>query len=146
MQNRSALVKMAHGYRSIALKFSIFLGIVAAIAGISFIIVYPLWYLATKYNRFYAFLVLIFLILAIALWLAKKVWNSWRGAGDRVTFLKVIILQPLKKIARIVVGTALLYGTVLLFTNGIYAAAIPAAVIYILGFGYLVYAKKQRKR
>ena len=146
MQNRSALVKMARGYRSIVLKFVIFCGIVAAIAGISFIIVFPLWYLATNYNRFYAFLVLAILILAIALWLAKKIWNAWRSAGDRVTFLKEIIFQPLKKIARLAIGIALLYCTVLLFTNGIYAAAIPAAVVYILGFGYLVYAKKQKER
>lgn len=145
MQNKSALAKMANGYRSIALKFAIFCGIIAAIAGISFVIVFPLWYLATKYNRFYAFLVLIILALAIALWLAKKIWNTWRRSGDRATFLKEIILNPLKKIARLVVGIALLYGTVLLFTNGIYAAAIPAAVFYILGFGYLVYAKKQKE-
>lgn len=137
---------MVRGYRSIALKVLIFCGVVAAIAGIGIVFVFPLWYLATNYDRIYAILVLAVIAAAIIIWLGKKIANSWKNSTSGAQFTKDIVLMPLWKIARFAVALVPLYGILLLFVNGLIVAAVPASVVFLFGFGYVVYARKRKTR
>jgi hypothetical protein len=116
------------------------LSLVGVTALTSFVLVFPLWYFSTRSGRAYSFFVLSTLG---AVLLAAILARIWRSRKSSESYLKERLTPFLVKTLVVLVGAALLYLVVWLFSQGAYYFAVPALLLFLAFSGLMRYGKKR---
>jgi small-conductance mechanosensitive channel len=124
---RSVLRLVASGYRNIALTLLQGVAMIAAAGIVGAVIVFPLWFAATRATGIYTISILGLVAAAVIVNFLRRIRLQRTG-----TFLPI-----LKTAGRILLVFAGVYATIVLFARGL---AGPAAALALAGLVWLGYA------
>ena len=130
---RTYAIGIGRGYKTFLQSAIAAAGGLAVVVGLSAIIVTPLWLLATKHTTAYTALALGGIAGA---WLYFTVYRICTQEERRKRFLRRIL-----KTAIFAGGVALFYVVFLLYSRGIYAAAVPLSICLVALVGLLLHGK-----
>ena len=126
------------GYLRLAKSIGAVLTAILAVAGISLLIVTPLWFVATRYTSVYTTVSIIGLAAAV---LTPLIVRLSKDAQKRKRFF----LRGLRML--IYLGLAgFLYLIVLLYAWGNFPAAIPLTVVHAGLTGLILYGRRNKKK
>jgi L-asparagine transporter-like permease len=142
---QQTLFSIWKGYADILKKFSLFLLALAAIVGVSLLIVLPLWYAATYAETAFTLIVLIGCTAVLLFSIGNRMYRRIAEPGFREEKKE----RPLKKIftvfKKLVFLLILLYVTLLFYMRGVLFIAVPLTVIVLGLVGYFAYGNRNKK-
>jgi hypothetical protein len=110
----------------------------AAVILVSIIVVTPLWFVATRFSTVFTVVSLGAIVLTTAGFLVHRLATR---SEARVAFFGLA-----KKTLLFAGGLILIYIIVLLFSLGMFVAAVPLTLVFVVAFGLLLYDKKSTRR
>ena len=126
-------------------RIGLYLCFAIGVGLIGFIIVFPLWYLSTHHRQVYTALVLLILLFFILFWLGRRfirLSGQYESPGN---FIRRGIIPAVAKALMLLCCLISLYGIILLYSHGLFAAAIPSSILYLIFIGYMKYLKNRQK-
>ena len=143
---RRILRRMAQGYLSTARSAIVLVAALAALLAGSAAIVFPLWFVATRYTQVFTILALCLCAGVILYLLAQRVRRDLadRPGGAPTPLLAIGHLAW--RLLRLVLLIALAVAVISLYSLRLYAAAIPATVVYIITLGYVAFGRSSTSR
>ena len=130
----SNVLDISRGYARLFRASGALVTAAAVIVLLSLVIVTPLWFLATRFTAVYTSLCLIGAGAVVVGYTIRRL------ATD--PSLRKRAVRRIVKGAGALVALALVYGTILLYSYGFYAAAIPISVVLAAVIGILLHGKK----
>jgi hypothetical protein len=131
--------RILRGYLGALRGLGLFFGLLILSGLISLVIVFPLWFLATRNKEVYTALVLIFLGLAVLMLLLFRIR---RAAVESSPLLKERLMLSLKRFAQFFLFLVILYGIVLLFSLKLFFIASLSLIVFFVLFGIIRYGGK----
>lgn len=128
------LYRVYRGYLHTARSVALITGTALGIGVLSVIIVVPLWFFATKFTLIYSITVAVGLI---GSWLAVMAYRLIKRPEKRRDMITVII-----RVTRGFLSAVMLYMIALFYARGIFIAAIPLTVVFIIAMSIIIYGKK----
>ncbi len=135
---RSYAEGIAKGYFRLARSIGAILIALLAVAGISVLIVTPLWFFATRHTAVYTAVSICGLAAAV---LVPLVIRLSKDPSRRKRFFR--------RVARVMIYLALaglLYFIVLLYAWGSFAIAVPLTIVHAVVTGLILYGSRSRKK
>ena len=129
---RALLRDVLKRYAAIGRGLGFFLMLLASCGAASFLIVYPLWLLATESPRFFTAAVLGGAAVFVA---ALVFFRIRRRASEEPGYALGVFLPALLRVALAFAAIGVTYLTVWLFAAGLYGVAVPVAVLVVVAFG-----------
>lgn len=140
---RHTLFQIAAGYSRSLRRVIVSMALIAGTVAMSAAVVFPLWYFSTHARRAYTIAVLALFGAAILFLLVRRSRTFWElSANERSARVRRAIGKILSVLAYLV-GLYLILG---LYAIGLYAAAVPLTVLYLLVLGYSLYVRRSRAR
>ena len=133
------LERILRGYLGTLRGLGLFFGLLILSGLISLIIVFPLWFLATRSRGVYTALVLVFLGLAVLMLLFLRIRKA---AVESSPLFKERLILSLKRFAQFLLFLVILYVIVLLFSLELYFIASLSLIVFFLLFGIIRYGGK----
>ena len=131
---------MLRGYARIFGGATLVLTMLALTALISMVVALPLWYVAVHHRFVYTLSMAVLAAVLAAVFFVVRIRKAMRRSE---TPLGVKALRALGRAAVAVVFAASLYGLIWLFARGIYLAAVPAALLYVVILGMVRFGRKR---
>jgi hypothetical protein len=132
------LSRILRAYARILRSLGLLLALLAASAGLGFMVAWPLWAFATTYSEAYSVFILLLLIVGAAALVARRVI---RGKAARSPVAGENRRSPaatgLLILAWLVVMILGVYAAVVLFARGLYGYSIAVLLVLILLLGFL---------
>lgn len=135
---KSVILNISSGYFAIIKKIAIIISLVILIAVLSFIIVFPLWFLAVKSSFIYNLVFGSLLGLVFTVFIIIKLHKS----GTK-TIRSVI--TGLRKIAVVFLYILIIYIIVWLFAMHFTIAALVVTVLYLFIAGYFKFGRNRNR-
>ena len=132
--------RVLRGYARIFRGATLMLMMLALTALISVGVAFPLWYIAVHHRFIYTLSVAVLAVVLAVVFLVVRIREAMRRSE---TSLAARALRALGRAAVAVVFTASLYGLVWLFARGLYLAAVPAALLYVMFLGMVRFGRKR---
>jgi hypothetical protein len=135
---RSYTAGITRGYLRLAKAVGVMLASLLVIAGLSFAVVTPFWFLATRYTVLYTIIALSGIAAAFLVPLSLRLYRS-HAARKRL----------IHKSVRFIIFIALvglLYILVFMYARGRFAIAVPLTVIHIAVTGLMLYGQHRQKK
>jgi amino acid transporter len=135
---KTSAVGIAKGYLQAVKSAASVVASLLLVAGISAVVVTPLWFLATRYTKAYTIVsVCGFCVVIVAT-------VTVRLAKDKTK--RKIFIRRVVRVFIFILFAALLYFIALLYAWGFYVYALPATIAYIAITGLVLYGKRFGKK
>jgi len=131
-------------YKKIIKNSILLLVYVITIACISFLITYPIWFIATKFSKTFSFLILFILSLLIIVTLVKKLHKWFYSKKELGLSTLNILITPVKNFTVFLIFLLFFYFIIIIFSKKLIVLSIILSLGYLftLGLYLFVYKKK----
>jgi len=131
-------------YQKIIKKIVLVLTYVIVITGISYLITFPIWFIATKYSKTFSVLIIGVLSLLIIFTLVKKS-HKWfvfkKGSG--LSTLNILLI-PVKNFTVFLIFLLFFYFIIILFSKKLIILSIILSLGYLLALGSYIFIFKKK--
>ena len=141
---KNTVMLIFSGYMHIGRKILLFILALGLTAGISIVVVYPLWYFASEHAGIYTIVILSLFVFFCIFLIIRRVVKNLQEYKSLVIFFRKIIYPFILKAASTVFFIVFLYAIIVLFIFRILFAAIPLTLGYFIFLGYTLYGKKDK--
>ena len=130
---------LASTYVGLLRRLGSILAVLLMSAVASLLVVYPLWFFATRNRRAYTVTILVTLAIGVSVAVVSRVANRMRI--DR-SYLSRRLLPWIRTAGTLVILLVGIYGAVWLYARGLYGAAVPLTLLLAAAVGLLGRARR----
>ena len=142
-RQNSLLKRSLYGYLRFFRSILWILAAVCLVALTGFLIVYPLWYFASEYKNTYSLFALGILFLVMLIFFAGKLKVELRITGGIGLWFSSRFFPAIKKLIRVFIAIAALYGIIILFARGHTLIGAGVSVVFLLFLGVMLGGRRE---